>query len=374
MPRPPDNTLPVCVLIPAYNAAEFLERCLRSVWAQTPRLPAEVIVVDDGSSDETAAIAESLGAKVVRHKTNRGLPAARNSGLAATALDWVALLDADDEWLPNHLAELWALKSDQFSFVATAALRCDPTSDHDRFQGIPRSRPAVMKSAQALVQTSNWFCVSATMVRRDAALEVGGFRPILCEDLDLWVRLLEGGAAACTPKVTVRYHVHSGQMSLDLNRMESALRGVVESHIERTGAPQRLLIRREGVVAWDALRLAIRKRQGGHAVEAARRLLSLQRSYGLACVLVLRWLSRRQAARVDRAGNPSVVMIIGDGDARDATISRLAGRSVRDLTAASPMSRVVEVVRRPAGVVVSDSLLWRSASRLLRQRAQVPSD
>lgn len=371
----PKDTVPVCVVIPAYNAAEYLERCLRSVWAQSPRLPAEVLVVDDGSRDETAVIAKSLGAKVVRHEANRGLPAARNSGLAATGLDWVALLDSDDEWLPHHLAELWALKNDQVAFVATAAVWCDPMSSRDRFQGPPRSRPAVMKSPRGLLQTSNWFCVSATMVRRTAALGVGGFRPMLCEDLDLWARLLESGTAACSPTVTVRYHVHSGQMSLDVSRMEHALRRVIQSHMERTGAPRRILVRREGVMAWDALRLAIREREGSDALKAGGRLVaSPQRTYGLACVLVLRWLFRRQAARVDRNGDPSVVTIIGDTHARDATAERLADRSVRDLTAVGPVSRLLEVARRPAGVLVSDSPLWRSAGRLLRQRTEVPCD
>lgn len=365
----------MCVVIPAYNAGEYLERCLRSVWAQSPRLPAEVVVVDDGSRDETAVIAESLGATVVRHETNRGLPAARNSGLAATTHEWVALLDSDDEWLPNHLAELWSLTNDQVAFVASAALWCDPTGSPDRYHGVPHSRPTLMKSARALVQTTNWFCVSATMVRREAAIGVGGFRPMLCEDLDLWVRLLENGVAVCSPKVTVRYHVHGGQMSLDVSRMEHALRGVVESHIARTAAPHRLLIRREGVLAWDALRLAMRRRQRLDALKAVGSLIaSPQRTYGVACVLVLRWLFRRHAARVDRNGNPSVVTIIGNSHTLDAMGVRLADRSVRDLSSAGAMNRLLEVIRRPPGVLVSDSRLWRNAGRLLGERTQGPAE
>lgn len=198
---------------------------------------------------------------------------------------------------------------------------------------------------------------------------------MLCEDLDLWVRLLEHGTAACSPTVTVRYHVHSGQMSLDFSRMEHALRGVIESHLERTGAPQRILIRREGVITWDALRVAIRQRKPFDTLAAVGRLLtSPQRGYGATCVLVLRWLFRRQAARVDRNGNPSVVVIINDRHVRDATVGRLADRAVRDLSAMGPVRRILEVASRPAGVLVSGSPLWRGVGRVLGQSTEAPTD
>ena len=101
--------LSVCVIVPALNRAATLSRCIASVWAQRPHLPAEVVVVDDGSSDDTA-LATRLGASIVQHPVNRGLSAARNSGLYATECEWVAFLDSDDEWLPGHLDHLWRLR------------------------------------------------------------------------------------------------------------------------------------------------------------------------------------------------------------------------------------------------------------------------
>ncbi len=91
----------VSVVIPAYNAARFLPRCLNSVFAQTLQ-PAEVIVVDDGSSDDSAEIARKLGALVVS-RPNGGLSAARNTGVRRSSSEWVALLDADDMWQPEKL-------------------------------------------------------------------------------------------------------------------------------------------------------------------------------------------------------------------------------------------------------------------------------
>jgi cellulose synthase/poly-beta-1,6-N-acetylglucosamine synthase-like glycosyltransferase len=106
------SRLPVCVVIPAHNRAHQLPRCLASVWAQHPRGPEEVIVVDDHSTDDTAAVAASLGARVIRHSENRGASAARNTAIAASNCAWLAFLDSDDEWLPHHLSHLWEIKGD----------------------------------------------------------------------------------------------------------------------------------------------------------------------------------------------------------------------------------------------------------------------
>jgi hypothetical protein len=96
------------VVIPAFNAATCLGRALDSVQAQTYR-PFEVIVVDDGSSDETAAVARShpLGPRLISIR-NSGVSTARNIGMVAASGEYVALLDADDEYAPDHLAGLAA--------------------------------------------------------------------------------------------------------------------------------------------------------------------------------------------------------------------------------------------------------------------------
>lgn len=93
------------VIVPVFNAATYLAEAIDSVLAQTHRV-ARVIVVDDGSTDDSAAIAEAFGppVEVIRLDGNHGAARARNAGLAASDAPLVAFLDADDRWLPDKLA------------------------------------------------------------------------------------------------------------------------------------------------------------------------------------------------------------------------------------------------------------------------------
>src|SRR5262249_48662960 len=106
-PRMPDDRRPtVAALIPVWNGAAFLAEALESVLAQEPAVD-EVVVIDDGSSDEAGAIARSYGARVrcVRQE-HRGLAAARNAAVRFSHGDLIAFLDADDIWPPERLSRL----------------------------------------------------------------------------------------------------------------------------------------------------------------------------------------------------------------------------------------------------------------------------
>lgn len=110
----------VSVVIPAYNASPFLRETLASALAQTHR-PLEVIVVDDGSTDDTAAIAESFGPPVrVIRQPNQGESVARNRAIDEAAGEWIAFLDADDLWKPEKLAAQLALAEPD-----VVAIQCD---------------------------------------------------------------------------------------------------------------------------------------------------------------------------------------------------------------------------------------------------------
>jgi glycosyltransferase involved in cell wall biosynthesis len=95
------------VVIPAYNTADTLGEAIDSVLAQT-RQDFEIIVVDDGSSDDTAAVAEGFGDRRIRvyRQENAGPSAARNRGIAEALGEYVSSLDSDDLWLPDYLAEM----------------------------------------------------------------------------------------------------------------------------------------------------------------------------------------------------------------------------------------------------------------------------
>jgi glycosyltransferase involved in cell wall biosynthesis len=290
----------ISVVIPAYNRAHMLAPAIASAWLQTPDRPAEVIVVDDGSDDDTAAVAEGLGARVIRHPRNLGLAAARNTGVEAASSPWVALLDSDDEWLPHHLAHLWELRNGH-AVVAASALRCGADATMDRIQGPAGSRPKVLRSPDQLIHPGNLIPVSAAMVRRDAAIAAGGFqaRRGVVEDLDLWLRILERETAVCSPRIGIVYRLHDEQMSgADQRTMQLAHLDAGEAHVERSNRSRTPLRRFEGVAAWDNLRAALR---AGERRAAARWGAEIardpQRLRGTLGVLLQRFVLRRRAGR-----------------------------------------------------------------------------
>lgn len=111
---------PISVVIPAYNAARFIQQAIESVQAQTLSVM-ELIVVADDCSDNTRSIAEALGATVVEVKA-RNISAARNAGTRAATQNWIAFLDADDFWKPDKIECQWKAIE---SFPAAAVVSCD---------------------------------------------------------------------------------------------------------------------------------------------------------------------------------------------------------------------------------------------------------
>lgn len=293
------------MVIPAYNRAEMLRRALTSVYSQRPALPREVIVVDDGSRDETARVAAEMGATVVSHPRNLGLSAARNTGLRSARQEWVALLDSDDEWLPHHLAELWSLRAGHV-LVAGSSIQCGADPAADRFAGPVTRSPVVLRSGARLIYPSNIVPVSASMFRRELALDAGGFRAHhgVAEDLDMWLRLLERGTAVCSPRVGIVYHVHAEQMSVqDLQTMHRGHAQAGEEHLRRSAASRGPLRRREGVAAWDSLRDALTAKEHGRATRAGLHLAARpQRVAGLLGLLLQRYRIRRRSAALRQAG------------------------------------------------------------------------
>jgi len=301
-PRSASDALPITVVIPAYRRPDMVERAVRSVLAQD-RPADEVIVVDDASGDETGARAAGLGARVIVHEQNSGEGGARNTGLRAARHEWVALLDSDDEWLPSHLATLWA-ERDGHLLVGSAALATGDPGDR-RVYGWGGRRSRVLDRPADIAVPENKLVPSAVMLRRHAALDAGGFRDLQrAADLDLWLRLLEAGTAIVIPRVTALYHVHPGQVSGDQAKMDQAHRAVLDSHSERPWCTPALMRRHEGVVAWDRARAdwAAGRPPARTAVALARRVAHPQRAAGVAQLLAGRFMRRRLASRVEAPG------------------------------------------------------------------------
>lgn len=206
--------LPVSVIIPTHNRAYCLARAVDSVLAQS-QPPLEIIVIDDGSTDETAALIARYGASVRYHRqSQRGVAAARNVGIGLARGEWIALLDSDDAWLPHKLARQWALRQSHPEFLLIhgeeiwirRGRRVNPHKKHAKGGGW------IYQRCLALCVISP----SAALLHRDLLQAVGGFDESLpvCEDYDLWLRICQRYPVGYieTP-IIIKYGGHDDQLS-----------------------------------------------------------------------------------------------------------------------------------------------------------------
>jgi GT2 family glycosyltransferase len=294
--------LPVSVVIPVHNRARLLRRALRSIAVQRPRQPAQVIVVDDASTDDSGQVATAWGAELIVHSRNRGAAAAYQTGLEAADHAWVALLDSDDEWLPHHLDLLWALAPGNV-LVACSCLAVGRRTDRHDFHGPTGRDPVVLRSPAPILHPENLIPSSGAMFMRDAALEVGGFREMLCEDLDLWRRIMTRGQATLSPTVGMLYHAHPGQISADWEAMHAAHLRIVREFARVQGSGRGLVERRAGVSAWDRFRVRRHAREPGAGRDFLEELLRHPlRGLGVLDVLRHRNATSRRARHLARRG------------------------------------------------------------------------
>jgi glycosyltransferase involved in cell wall biosynthesis len=296
------GVLPVSVIIPARDREALLRRALLSIAAQRPWRPAEVLVVDDASSDATAEVGRSLGARVIVHERNLGAAAARNTAIAAATQPWLAFLDSDDEWLPEHLATLWPLR-DEHVLVAGAAIRVGG-GEPLRYIG-PVAREARVLASPADLYPENFLPASAVLARRDAVLAAGGFDTTLryAEDLDLWIRLMDHGTAVASALVVTRYRRHDGQKSQHAERSRPIQLQIVNAYRDRAWWTAELVDRQVAFRAWDALRAAVGAHDLAGAARETRTLLwPPARPVALARMLRRRRAVRRHSAWLEEAG------------------------------------------------------------------------
>lgn len=205
------------IVIPTYNRARLLEETLASVFAQE-ETDYEVLVVDDGSTDDTLETLARYGERVrVLKQQNAGPGAARNLGIQEARGEYVAFLDSDDLWFPWTLATYRRALGGASVVMGTAAAFSRP----EELAGVVREPPRVVRFrdylASAEDRTPRTACVVA--VRTEALRRVGGFTPlrINSEDYDLLYRLgTEPGFAWVRAPVTVGYRKHGGSSSTAL--------------------------------------------------------------------------------------------------------------------------------------------------------------
>jgi glycosyltransferase involved in cell wall biosynthesis len=223
----------VSVVIPTYNSASILPDAIDSILAQT-RPADEIIVVDDGGTDDTEGVCSRYGDKVryLRHAENRFASAARNTGFEAATGDWLAFLDADDVWdsekLELQLAALEQRPEAGFSVAATLTWSAaDQTYYLCRYDG-PLD-PAVMRARLLIRNILSGIC-SSILVHRDALASVGGFATGKgCEDRRLAIDLLEQHRAVLLDMPLVRQRPGPAQFT-DPERVRIEMLSLIEDY------------------------------------------------------------------------------------------------------------------------------------------------
>lgn len=202
----------ISAIIPLYNGSILIRRCLDSVFNQTGDVLTEVIVIDDGSTDNSEEIVKSYPKTIkLLQQENQGPAAARNRGIEAAAGKYLAFLDADDYWMPDFLdmtvrfleenPEVIAVSTRQLhkipgkpDIISPALLKTDPEK---------YSQPVVLPDFFSFWAENNHVCTGSVLMRTDIVKQTGGQRPELriTEDLEFWAYLATFGKWGFIPKV-----------------------------------------------------------------------------------------------------------------------------------------------------------------------------
>ena len=226
----------VSVIIPTYNRKHTLKRAIQSVYMQS-LLPYEVIVVDDGSNDGTKEWVKQKYPNVKYiYQKNSGVSSARNKGIKIARGDWIALLDSDDEWLPNKLSEqISKIKSNLDVKILHSneiwirnGVRVNQMKKHKKFGGY------IFEKCLDICRISP----SSVMLKMDIFDDIGTFDESLkvCEDYDLWLRITSK-YSVCFLDIPLikKYGGHSDQLSKAHNGIEfyriQSLQKILESKI-----------------------------------------------------------------------------------------------------------------------------------------------
>jgi len=211
----------VSVIIPSYKMGAYIGEALQSVGAQSYRRW-EVVVVDDcGPDDGTYEVIKAFRTsfpdhrvECVRHPTNRGVSAARNTAIAAAEGEFLAFLDPDDSWFPDHLSNcMGAFSRDAGVAVVTGPVEIFGNKDAGQVWPDWQAQGWRREYFPESLSIQNFIQICATVARRSAVAEVGGFdvTPALqhIEDYDLWIRLADRGYRfVFLDEKTARYRRH----------------------------------------------------------------------------------------------------------------------------------------------------------------------
>lgn len=205
----------VSIILPTYNRALFIEKALETVFAQSYS-NWELVIIDDGSTDDTSSILDKYGdRRILRlHQKNQGVSAARNTGIAACSGDVIALLDSDDEWMPNKLEV-------QLAYMEKHGYEICQTNEIWVRKGKRVNQPAKYAKPEGwFFEKSLHMCLispSCTMFTKEAWKHIGPFDVTMpsCEDYDMWLRAcLQYPVGLVPEQLTIKHGGRADQLSI----------------------------------------------------------------------------------------------------------------------------------------------------------------
>lgn len=291
---------PIAVVVPAHNTGAFIADAISSVRAQTVPV-ADIVVVDDGSTDDTERRARALGARVLQ-QPHRGAAAARNAGVCAVSEPWVAFLDADDVWHPAKVERQWAAiaRHPGTEFVTCGLHWFREALQFPALAPSGEERCTVFPSAPGTFLANEMtFMPSAALIFRKALLAAGLFDDTLHhnEDFECFLRVLRRSPLAVVRQPLVGVRMRPDSASKDALAMSRSLVTVLDRVAASPERYPRGTAEAYALVLPAALlesgRLLLRQGRRQEARELLARAYRLQRSRRAGWYWLATWLGRR---------------------------------------------------------------------------------
>lgn len=240
----------VSVVIPTFNCGRFIALAVESALGQTVR-PAEVIVIDDGSTDDTEAVVGGFGDKIKYIKqANAGVSAARNRGVAESSSEFIAFLDADDIWGPTKLEkQLKVIKSDAEIGLVHCGMREFDSETGETIKEHLDGMSGWVADRILLFERPVIIGYGGTiLIRRRAHFDAGGFDPnlIVGEDMDYCYRIASLFKVGFVREILVDYRMHEKNSRLNIVGMERSL-SFFYARVFDTGDTKILALRRRAL-------------------------------------------------------------------------------------------------------------------------------
>jgi glycosyltransferase involved in cell wall biosynthesis len=271
--------LPISVLMPVYNRREYVRLAVESILGQTFG-HFEFVIIDDGSTDGATDILREYARRdrrvVLLEQENTGYTRALNRGLARARGEFIARMDSDDVSLPERLQVQVRFLRGRPRVVAVGGQGIEIDADGDWLRPLRKLLTHEEIEGRLLghsPRNEGGLIHPAVLMRREAALRVGSYRPEYepAEDRDLWLRLAEVGELANVPETVIQYRVHAGSVSVErAARQHDAARRAIEDAHRRRG-----LELPERIEMWS---LEERQRDTGD-IESGRALAAARHGY-----------------------------------------------------------------------------------------------